>query len=175
MPLHAKLKNVVGGKTTAALEKQFGFVTVEDLVRHYPRRYAERGELTDLTALAIGESVTVFAEVESVSKRTMRARKGTILDAVVTDGKGRLTLTFFNQAWRERELRPGRRGLFAGEVSAFRGTRQLAYAGMIAPANATSQFLMRFASEMACWGSLMPCERYTDRVRERRSMQRCSG
>mgnify|MGYP006284561393 CR=1 FL=1 len=127
MPLHAKLKNVVGGKTAAALEKQFGFVTVEDLVRHYPRRYAERGELTDLTALAIGESVTVFAEVESVSKRTMRARKGTILDAVVTDGEGRLTLTFFNQAWRERELRPGRRGLFAGEVSAFRGTRQLAH------------------------------------------------
>ena len=127
MPLRAKLKNVVGGKTAAALEKQFGFVTVDDLLRHYPRRYAERGELTDLAGLAIGESVTVFAEVESVSKRTMRARKGTILDAVVTDGKGRLTLTFFNQAWRERELRPGRRGLFSGEVSAFRGTRQLAH------------------------------------------------
>ena len=33
-----------------------------------------------------------------------------------------LTLTFFgNQAWRERELRPGRWGLFAGKVTEFRG------------------------------------------------------
>ena len=36
-----------------------------------------------------------------------------------------LTLTFFNQAWRERDLRPGRWGLFAGKVTEFRGKRQL--------------------------------------------------
>src|SRR5690606_23796637 len=37
-----------------------------------------------------------------------------------------LTLTFFgNQTWRERQLRPGRWGLFAGKVSEYRGRRQL--------------------------------------------------
>jgi ATP-dependent DNA helicase RecG len=57
----------------------------------------------------------------------MQQRRGTILEALVTDGQGRLSLTFFNQKWRERELRPGRRGLFAGQISTFRGKRQLAH------------------------------------------------
>src|SRR3990170_102385 len=56
----------------------------------------------------------------------MRARKGTMLEITVSDGSGAsLTCTFFNQAWRERELRRGRWGLFAGKVTDFRGKRQL--------------------------------------------------
>ena len=121
------LAAVIGGKSAKALEKAFGMVTVEDLLRHYPRRYAERGSLTDLSTLEEGESVTVLAEVEQVTNRPMKQRRGSILEAIVTDGRGRLSLTFFNQAWRERDLRPGRRGLFAGQVSSFRGKRQLAH------------------------------------------------
>ena len=68
-----------------------------------------------------------MAEVTAVTTRRMRNRPGTVLEAVVTDGRDRLTLTFFNQAWREKELRPGRRGLFAGKVSRFRTTWQLAH------------------------------------------------
>jgi ATP-dependent DNA helicase RecG len=56
----------------------------------------------------------------------MRNRHGTILEVRITDGQRPLTCTFFNQAWRERELLPGRRGLFAGKVNAFRGNLQLA-------------------------------------------------
>jgi ATP-dependent DNA helicase RecG len=100
---------------------------VEDLLRHYPRRYARRGELTDLGALAEGEQVTVSAEVSRVSNRPMRGRKGSLLEVEVTDGTGRLTLTFFNQSWRQKELRPGRVGLFAGKVGSYRGRRQLAH------------------------------------------------
>jgi ATP-dependent DNA helicase RecG len=57
----------------------------------------------------------------------MRGRKGTLLEVEVTDGTGRLTLTFFNQAWRQKDLRPGRLGLFAGKVGSYRGQRQLAH------------------------------------------------
>ena len=119
------LTDVVGGRTADALDKALGLETVGDLLRHYPRRYAERGELTDLRDLTPGEDVTVLAEVASVNVRPMRARKGKILEVVVTDGRGKLTLTFFNQAWRERELQVGRRGLFAGKVTVFNTKRQL--------------------------------------------------
>jgi ATP-dependent DNA helicase RecG len=118
---------VVGGKTAKALEKAFGMTTVDDLLRHYPRRYAERGTLTELATLEEGASVTILADIEQVTVRPMQQRRGTILEALVTDGQGRLSLTFFNQKWRERELRPGRRGLFAGQISTFRGKRQLAH------------------------------------------------
>ena len=121
---------VVGAKAAKRLEAAFGLRTIGDLLRHYPRRYDTRGELTELTSLADGEHVTVQAEVASVSVRKMRNRPGTILEAVVTDGRGRLSLTFFGrgrQDWREKLLRPGVRGLFAGQVSTFQGRRQLAH------------------------------------------------
>jgi ATP-dependent DNA helicase RecG len=124
------LRLVIGDKAAKRLDEAFGLRTVGDLLGHYPRRYANRGELTSLTGLTDGEHVTVLAEVASVSSRPMRNRRGSIFEAVVTDGHGKLTLTFFGrgrQDWREDKLQPGMRGLFSGQVSSFRGKRQLAH------------------------------------------------
>ncbi|MET4783018.1 ATP-dependent DNA helicase RecG [Glaciihabitans sp. UYNi722] len=126
-PLDVKLSSALGGRTAAAIEKGFGLATVGDLLSHYPRRYARRGELTALTQLPIDENVTIVAEVIEVRERPMRAKRGSILEVRITDGKGILTLTFFNQAWRSKELRPGVRGIFAGKVGDYRGTMQLAH------------------------------------------------
>lgn len=122
-----QLTAVVGDKTAKALAGTLDLRTVGDLMRHYPRRYVQRGELTELNSLREDETVTVVAMVKSVSKRSMRNRRGSILEAVVTDGTGELKLTFFNQAWRERDLRPERIGLFSGKVGTFRQQRQLAH------------------------------------------------
>jgi ATP-dependent DNA helicase RecG len=120
------LGGVLGRKTAEALASALDLHTVGDLLRHYPFRYAERGELTNVAGLEIGEHATVLAQVERVAKRTMRSKRGTILDVRITDGVRPLSVTFFNQPWRERELLPGRQGLFAGKVTAFRGNLQLA-------------------------------------------------
>jgi ATP-dependent DNA helicase RecG len=125
--LDAKLDRLLGAKTGKALESALGLVTVGDLLRHYPRRYAERGELTAIAGLELGEHATVLAKVERVTKRTMKSRRGTIVEARITDGHRSLSCTFFNQAWRERELIPGKRGMFAGKVTAFREQLQLAH------------------------------------------------
>ena len=120
-PLGEPLRAVVGS-AAGALAKM-GLETVGDLLRHYPRRYAEHGELTDLASLQDGEHVTVLAQIASVTTRDMRYRRGKITEVTVTDGRGKLTLTFFKQAWREKELKPGRQGLFAGKVSTYRTAR----------------------------------------------------
>ena len=126
-PLDAKLANALGGRTAAALEKGLGLRTIGDLISHYPRRYARRGELTALNELPIDENVTIVAEVIEVRDRPMRNRGGSLLEVRITDGKAFLSLTFFNQAWRAKELRPGVRGIFAGKVGDYRGTAQLAH------------------------------------------------
>jgi ATP-dependent DNA helicase RecG len=126
-PLDVRLANVIGGRTASAIEKAFGHRTVGDFLEHAPRRYAERGALTALDSLAIGEPVTIVAEVVEVRERTMRARRGSILEAKIGDGKGLLTLTFFNQGWRTKDLVPGARGIFSGKVGDYRGARQLAH------------------------------------------------
>jgi len=128
--LSEPLRLVVGDRSAKALDTAFEMKTVGDLLSHYPRRYARRGELTSLSGLRDGDHVTVLAEVASVNTRRMRNRSGSIFEAVVTDGHGRLTLTFFgrgNQRWMEDRLQPGVRGLFSGQVSSYRGKRQLAH------------------------------------------------
>ncbi|MET4703851.1 ATP-dependent DNA helicase RecG [Frigoribacterium sp. UYMn621] len=126
-PLDAKLSTALGGRTAAALEKGLGLATVGDLLTHYPRRYALRGELTALAQLSVDENVTIVAEVLAVQERTMRARKGSILEVTISDGSDILSLTFFNQAWRKADLKPGVGGIFAGKVGDYRGTIQLAH------------------------------------------------
>ncbi|HWL03062.1 MAG TPA: ATP-dependent DNA helicase RecG [Microbacteriaceae bacterium] len=126
-PFARKLADIVGGTSAKSLERAFGHRTVGDLLGHYPRRYAHRGELTDLAALREGDEVTVVATVKSSSTRRMRARKGSLEEVVITDGRGLLTLTFFNSHWRAEQLAPGKRGLFAGKVGAYRGGLQLAH------------------------------------------------
>ncbi len=126
--LDESLRDVLGGKAAKKLDEAFGLRTTGDLLRHYPRRYAKRGELTDLAALRDGEHVTVFAQVARVSSRRMRQRRGQMLEVTVTDGHARLVLTFFNKVQMfERQLTPGRHGMFAGRVSTFKGQRQLAH------------------------------------------------
>ena len=125
--LESKLVDVVGDRTAKVLATTIGAKTVDDLLRHYPRRYVVRGELTDISTLKEDDEVTILAEIHSANTRTLQGRKGTILEVVVTDGTAKLSLTFFNQPWREREMRVGRQGLFAGKVGVFKGKRQLAH------------------------------------------------
>jgi ATP-dependent DNA helicase RecG len=125
--LESRLDGAVGGKTASALERAFGMRTVGDLLSHYPRRYARRGELTQISSLPIGEPVTIVAEVRRANERRMQNRKGSLLEVVISDGQGDLSLTFFNQSWRMKDLVPGRRGIFAGKVGEYRGAKQLAH------------------------------------------------
>ena len=126
--LNTRLRSVLGDKTAKALESAFDMKTADDLLRHYPRRYADIGQLTDLSDLMVGQHVTIMARVVSAKNYAFRNQpRKTRTEVVVTDGTGRLTLTFFQQAWRLKTLTEGKVGLFAGEVGEYRGTLQLTH------------------------------------------------
>ncbi|GAA1175065.1 ATP-dependent DNA helicase RecG [Kitasatospora gansuensis] len=124
--LDESLTKLVGDRTAKVLADSLKLRTVGDLLHHYPRRYVERGQLTSLDDLEVDEHVTVLARIEKVTLIPFKARKGDRLEVVVTDGRGRLSLVFFNQGWRQKDLRTGSQGLFAGKVGVFNGKRQLA-------------------------------------------------
>ncbi|HEY7857476.1 MAG TPA: ATP-dependent DNA helicase RecG [Candidatus Nanopelagicales bacterium] len=120
------------GKGERLLVQELGIRTVEDLLRRYPRRYAGRGSLTELSELETGEHVTVMARVVSAENKPYKDKRtgqqAFRQEVIVTDGHGRLMLTFFKQAWRlNQEFQVGRVGLFAGKVTMFNNTRQLAH------------------------------------------------
>ena len=123
--LSDSVAKVVGGKTADVLEKSFGMKTVEDLLRYYPRRYVVRGELSNISELIEGEETTVLAAIDSVNHRNIKSKH--LLEVIITDGTSKMSCTFFNQPWRERALKPGTQGLFAGKVGTFNGRAQLTH------------------------------------------------
>ncbi|MGW7295665.1 ATP-dependent DNA helicase RecG [Streptomyces xiamenensis] len=127
--LSEPLAKVVGGTTAKVMADHLDLRTVGDLLHHYPRRYAERGELTRLAELPLDEHVTVVAEIADARSHTFNRGKGQRLEVTLTDGSGRLQLVFFGRGvhHHKRELVPGRRGMFAGKVSVFNRKLQLAH------------------------------------------------
>ncbi|MEV5897857.1 ATP-dependent DNA helicase RecG [Nonomuraea fuscirosea] len=116
------LTKALDPKTAKLLHSVLDLETVGDLLRHYPRRYAERGELTSLDALEVDEHVTVVGEVSRLMRKPMRNRGGTWLEVEVVDGnRNRIYLSFFGKGSHvaESRLKPGRRGMFAGKVGLF--------------------------------------------------------
>src|ERR1044072_22659 len=120
-----KLELAVGAKSAKALSGALDLHTVGDLVHYYPRRYAERGELTDIAGLELGEHATVMARVKSVNERRMRQRRGTILEVVITDGSRTLECKFFNFRQFQFRVPVGSSALFAGKVSIYKNKLQL--------------------------------------------------
>src|SRR5690348_6486498 len=108
--LQAPLAETVGDKS---FEKAFGYRTVLDLLHHYPRRLAERGELTDLASLREDEEVTVVADVIKCETKRGRDPRSVRVEAVIGDGRGTLQLVFFGarSRYHEKVLTPGTRGL----------------------------------------------------------------
>ena len=126
--LETKLVDVIGDRTAKVVLAELGHKTVGDFLHHYPRRYVKRGELTNIAELREGEEATVLAKVHSVKSRRMANRKQVIVEVIIEDNnQQKMSLTFFNQAWREKEMRIGRQGLFAGKIGTFKGMRQLAH------------------------------------------------
>ncbi|MBV9729346.1 MAG: ATP-dependent DNA helicase RecG [Pseudonocardiales bacterium] len=119
------LDRVFDAKSAALLAGQLDVHTVGDLLRHYPRRYADQGQLTPIADLTPGQDVTVVAEVRQCSSRRMQRREGTIQHAVIWDGTRQLDLTFFNQKHLPGVLTPGRKALFAGRVTTYGKDRAL--------------------------------------------------
>ena len=124
------LKAVLGDRTADVFAKALDLHTVGQLLRHYPRRYGKRSELTDVYGLPDGEHVTVVGLVTKVETRPMRQRKGSLRHVTLDIGGGSLSITFFSKSakWAPgHQLAVGARGLFAGKLSTFQGVRQLAH------------------------------------------------
>ncbi|MGI5348576.1 ATP-dependent DNA helicase RecG [Streptomyces sp. CA-250714] len=111
------------------MSEHLGLRTVGDLLHHYPRRYAERGELTRLSELPLDEHVTVVARVHDARVHKFNHGRGQRLEVTLTDGSGRLQLVFFGRSvhYHQRQLLPGKRGMFAGKVGVFNRKLQLSH------------------------------------------------
>ena len=118
----ARLKGV-GDKKRASLAA-IDVTNLLDLLTNYPRRWVDRSNEARLADLVPGEEALVLVTVRSVSKRMTRNRR-TMVNVNVGDGSGRMDLVFFNQPWRERQLRVGLQIALFGKADIYRGGLQM--------------------------------------------------
>jgi ATP-dependent DNA helicase RecG len=123
MPVN-RLKGV-GGRKAEALAA-VGVENLLDLLTYYPRRYVDRTNEARIRDMEVGEEALAIVTVERTSSRRTRGRPPrTFVTVDVSDGTGRLRCTFFNQAWRERQLQPGMTVALFGKLELFNGRRQM--------------------------------------------------
>jgi ATP-dependent DNA helicase RecG len=113
----------VGEKKLASLH-EVGIDSVLDLLTTYPRRWVDRTNEARITDLLPGQEALVLVSIRSVSKRSMRNRR-TMVNVRVGDGSGRLQVVFFNQPWREKQLREGMQVALFGKADVYRGGLQM--------------------------------------------------
>ncbi|MGE0511634.1 MAG: ATP-dependent DNA helicase RecG [Acidimicrobiia bacterium] len=113
----------VGERKRAALG-EVGIETVLDLVTTYPRRWVDRTNEARVSDLQPGREALVLVTVRSVTKRMTKNRRA-MVTAVVGDGSGRLTVVFFNQPWRERQLKTDMTVALFGRAETYRGGLQM--------------------------------------------------
>ena len=113
----------VGEKKVAALG-EVGVATVLDLLTTYPRRWVDRTNECRVSDLVPGQEALVLVTVRSVTKRVGRNRRP-IVEAIVGDGSGRFHVVFFNQPWREKQLRPELQIALFGKPDVYRGSLQM--------------------------------------------------
>ena len=105
------------GPARAAAFERLGLVTLEDLLRHYPRGYLDARRFVPIAALTPGDLLTVSGVVRSAA--AVRTRGGRTDFAVsVDDGSGVLGCYFFGQPFLARTLSRGTRVVVSGELDA---------------------------------------------------------
>ncbi|MDA2969070.1 MAG: ATP-dependent DNA helicase RecG [Actinomycetota bacterium] len=159
----------VGEKRKAALA-EYGINNVLELLTNYPRKWVDRTNEARVSDLVAGQEALVIVEVRKVSKFTTKNRK-TIVNVQVGDESGRLTAVFFNQPWRERQLKVGSQVAMFGKPDLYRGVLQMSNplvdligdrTGRIVPIYPQSEKVQVSTWELATW-----VENALERCRER--------
>ena len=102
----------VGPKTAQALAAA-GLMTVSDALNFLPRAYDDYSTAVNIADLQPGK-VTVKARCESVSTRVVR-RGLRITTAVLADKSGKVKAVWFNQPYRETQLKSDAEFIFSGQ------------------------------------------------------------
>ena len=102
----------VGPKTAQALAAA-GLTTVSDALNFLPRAYDDYSTVVNIADLQPGK-VTVKARCESVSTRIVR-RGLRITTAVLADKSGKVKAVWFNQPYRETQLKSDAEFIFSGQ------------------------------------------------------------
>jgi ATP-dependent DNA helicase RecG len=108
------------GPKRAKLMNRLGIGNVYELLRHFPKRYMDRTQITPIGRTTVGENATVLAKVQTAGSRDTRKRRK-IFTLLVADESGMLECVWFGQPWLSKTFRRDDWVLLSGKVDFYRG------------------------------------------------------
>ena len=114
--LSTSLHSIKGiGPTRADALSAIGIHSVADFLHYYPRKHLDRTTITLISKLQKDKEATVVGNVEAAGIRQGKRRQ--YFQAILSDGKGMLNLTWFNAAqYMKRAIKIGDRLAVSGKV-----------------------------------------------------------
>jgi ATP-dependent DNA helicase RecG len=103
-PLETPIKYAKGvGPAREKLLRKIGIETIGDLINYFPRDYEDRRKIIPLVFVRENEKITTKGIIKSVEK----TKKGEliIISALLQDGISQIILKWFNQEFKELELK----------------------------------------------------------------------
>jgi|TARA_Y100000310_G_scaffold330085_2_gene401108 ATP-dependent DNA helicase RecG len=115
------LQSIKGvGPARADVLSAIGINTVSDLLHYYPRKHLDRTTVTPISKLKRDQEATVIGKVEAADMR--RGKRRQYFQAILSDGKGMMSLTWFNGAsYIKKAIKVGGRLAVSGKVEFFNG------------------------------------------------------
>ncbi|MDP6628689.1 MAG: ATP-dependent DNA helicase RecG, partial [Candidatus Marinimicrobia bacterium] len=108
------------GPSRADALSAIGIHTVSDLLHYYPRKHLDRTTVTPISKLKKDLEATIIGKVEAADMR--RGKRRQYFQAILSDGKGMITLTWFNGArYIKKAIKVGDRLAVSGKVEFFNG------------------------------------------------------
>jgi len=108
------------GSRRADLLANLGICSIEELLKHFPRSYHDRRNISRIADLKPGQGATIRAEVVS-TKITYLRRRMCLAQALLRDTSGTIWAGWFNQPYMTRVMRQGLSAFFTGEVIKYGG------------------------------------------------------
>jgi len=94
---------------------RLGIATLRDILRHYPRRYVDRSQLSMVADLEAGRAATCVVDVIGASVRPVRHGRLNLV-ATLGDDSGRIQAVWFNQPYLKNSLKAGVKLMVSGDV-----------------------------------------------------------
>ena len=121
LSLSSSIKSLKGiGATRSDAFSAIDIFSVLDLISYYPRKYLDRSTVLPISKLKVNHDATIIGKVEAAGMR--RGKRRQYFQAVLSDGKGMVTLTWFNGArYINKSISVGDRLAVSGKVDFFNG------------------------------------------------------
>jgi ATP-dependent DNA helicase RecG len=93
--------------------------TLRDLVYHFPHRHIDYSRRAKASELWPGQELTVVGQITESREAPLGRSRRKATEAVLTDDTGSVRVTWFNQGFLARTLKPGTNVAISGKVDSF--------------------------------------------------------